>query len=74
MGKKIRESVALWKTYARGAPLLVNGQDILSILDREDDLISKNVSPACLVESRQEEDKRSHARTLATCASITHLL
>ncbi|ORY94771.1 hypothetical protein BCR43DRAFT_494565 [Syncephalastrum racemosum] len=43
MGKKIREGVTLWKTYARGAPLLVNGQDILSILDREDDLISKNL-------------------------------
>ncbi|CDH52075.1 hypothetical protein RO3G_06352 [Lichtheimia corymbifera JMRC:FSU:9682] len=43
LGNKIRESVALWKTYARGSPLLVDGKDILEILDAEDDLISRNL-------------------------------
>ncbi|KAI7885327.1 hypothetical protein K492DRAFT_123965 [Lichtheimia hyalospora FSU 10163] len=43
LGNKIRESVTLWKTYARGSPLLIDGKDILEILDAEDDLISRNL-------------------------------
>jgi hypothetical protein len=34
----------MWQEYTYSAPLLVDGKDILDILDREDDLISKNVS------------------------------
>lgn len=33
----------MWQEYTHCAPLLVDGKDILDILDREDDLISKNV-------------------------------
>ena len=40
---KIRESVSLWKQYARGAPLLVDEKDILDILDAEDALLAKDV-------------------------------
>ncbi|KAI9313030.1 hypothetical protein BX666DRAFT_1978820 [Dichotomocladium elegans] len=43
LGEKIRESVALWKSYVRGAPLMVDGQDILETLDKEDDLIAKSL-------------------------------
>jgi hypothetical protein len=43
LGIKIREAVAMWQEYTHFAPLLVDGKDILDILDREDDLISKNV-------------------------------
>lgn len=31
-------------TYTRNTPLLVNGEDIITVLDREDSLLSKNVS------------------------------
>ncbi|CAO3660876.1 unnamed protein product [Umbelopsis vinacea] len=44
LGIKIREAVAMWQEYTHFAPLLVDGKDILDILDREDDLISKNHS------------------------------
>lgn len=30
--------------YTRNSPLLVNGEDIITVLDREDVLLSKNVS------------------------------
>jgi len=43
LGIKIREAVAMWQEYTHCAPLLVDGKDILDILDREDDLISKNL-------------------------------
>ncbi|KAI8147260.1 hypothetical protein BJV82DRAFT_575987 [Fennellomyces sp. T-0311] len=43
LGTKIRESVSLWKQYARGAPMLVDGKDIIDVLDGEDDLIARNL-------------------------------
>ncbi|KAI9286334.1 hypothetical protein BC943DRAFT_321759 [Umbelopsis sp. AD052] len=43
LGIKIREAVSMWQEYTYSAPLLVDGKDILDILDREDDLISKNL-------------------------------
>lgn len=48
LGIKIREAVSMWQEYTYSAPLLVDGKDILDILDREDDLISKNVSSLLL--------------------------
>jgi hypothetical protein len=48
LGLKIREAVSMWHEYTYSAPLLVDGKDILDILDREDDLISKNVSTLAL--------------------------
>lgn len=42
LGDKIREGVSLWMTYTRDTPLLINGEDIITILDREDVLLSKN--------------------------------
>lgn len=30
-------------TYTRDTPLLINGEDIITVLDREDVLLSKNV-------------------------------
>ncbi|CAO3616248.1 unnamed protein product [Mucor hiemalis] len=42
LGDKIREGVSLWMTYTRNTPLLINGEDIITILDREDGLLSKN--------------------------------
>lgn len=40
-------------TYTRNTPLLVNGEDIITVLDREDTLLSKNVSEKyiCIYES-----------------------
>jgi hypothetical protein len=38
----------MWQEYTYSAPLLVDGKDILDILDREDDLLSKNVSTLTL--------------------------
>ncbi|KAG0166905.1 hypothetical protein DFQ28_006807 [Apophysomyces sp. BC1034] len=43
LGDKIRESETLWKTYTRNAPLNIDGKDILGVLDREDELIAKNL-------------------------------
>ncbi|KAH8556918.1 hypothetical protein BGW37DRAFT_474776 [Umbelopsis sp. PMI_123] len=43
LGLKIREAVSMWQEYTYSAPLLVDGKDILDILDREDDLLSKNL-------------------------------
>ncbi|KAL0074680.1 hypothetical protein J3Q64DRAFT_1777176 [Phycomyces blakesleeanus] len=43
LGEKIRESEALWKAHAKDTPLLVDGKDIIAILDREDDLLAKNL-------------------------------
>ncbi|CAO3684138.1 unnamed protein product [Rhizopus microsporus] len=42
LGEKIREGVTLWKTYTRNAPLLMNGENIIAILDREDSSLAKN--------------------------------
>jgi len=44
LGDKIREGVSLWMNYTRNTPLLVNGEDIITILDREDSLLARNVS------------------------------
>lgn len=44
LGDKIREGVSLWMNYTRNTPLLVNGEDIIVILDREDSLLARNVS------------------------------
>lgn len=44
LGDKIREGVSLWMNYTRNTPLLVNGEDIIVILDREDNLLARNVS------------------------------
>ncbi|KAI8879865.1 hypothetical protein K501DRAFT_192631 [Backusella circina FSU 941] len=43
LGDKIKEGVSLWMTYTRNSPLLIDGQDILSVLDQEDDLIARNL-------------------------------
>lgn len=42
LGDKIREGVSHWMTYTRDTPLLINGEDIIAVLDREDSLLSKN--------------------------------
>ncbi|KAI8984014.1 hypothetical protein BDF20DRAFT_857563 [Mycotypha africana] len=56
MGEDIRKQVALYKTYTKNACLCIHGkEDILSILDREDALVStttmltKKVIHACRV-------------------------
>ncbi|KAF7724877.1 hypothetical protein EC973_000590 [Apophysomyces ossiformis] len=43
LGEKIRESESLWKTYTRNAPLKIDGKDVLTILDQEDELLAKNL-------------------------------
>ncbi|GAN10622.1 hypothetical protein MAM1_0377c10166 [Mucor ambiguus] len=43
LGDKIREGVSLWMNYTRNTPLLVNGEDIIVILDREDSLLARNL-------------------------------
>ncbi|KAI8644226.1 hypothetical protein BD408DRAFT_413511 [Parasitella parasitica] len=43
LGDKIREGVSLWMNYTRNTPLLVNGEDIIVILDREDNLLARNL-------------------------------
>ncbi|KAF7730707.1 hypothetical protein EC973_001656 [Apophysomyces ossiformis] len=43
LGIKIREGVAMWKNYTRDAPMLVDGKDIIEILDQEDELLAKNL-------------------------------
>ncbi|KAG1467377.1 hypothetical protein G6F56_004447 [Rhizopus delemar] len=44
LGDKIREGVSLWKNYTKNAPLLVNGEDIIAILNKEDSSLAKNSS------------------------------
>lgn len=41
MGAGIRKQLLLYKSYTQNAPLLVNKQDVLTILDREDQWVSK---------------------------------
>ncbi|KAI7903494.1 uncharacterized protein BX663DRAFT_506663 [Cokeromyces recurvatus] len=43
LGDKIREGVSHWKIYTRNTPLLINGEDIITILDREDNLLARNL-------------------------------
>ncbi|KAJ2959115.1 hypothetical protein NQZ79_g5400 [Umbelopsis isabellina] len=43
LGVKIREAVSIWQEHTMYQPLKVDGKDILDILDREDDLIAKNL-------------------------------
>ncbi|KAI8076675.1 uncharacterized protein B0P05DRAFT_545423 [Gilbertella persicaria] len=43
LGDKIREGVALWLNYTRNTPLLIQGEDIITVLDREDVLLAKNL-------------------------------
>ncbi|KAI9491220.1 hypothetical protein BDB00DRAFT_789751 [Zychaea mexicana] len=37
------EEIKMWKQYARGAPMIVDGKDIIETLDREDALIAQNL-------------------------------
>lgn len=53
LGDKIREGVSLWMNYTRNTPLLVNGEDIIVILDREDSLLARNVSVGSELEWNQ---------------------
>ena len=34
----------MWKTYARDAPMRLDGKDILDILASQDDILAKDVS------------------------------
>ncbi|KAI9272006.1 hypothetical protein BY458DRAFT_586433 [Sporodiniella umbellata] len=65
LGEKIREGVSLWMTYTGNAPLLVNGENIVAILDREDSSLAKNsATPA----SRLSYDDRTNS-SLSTSSS-----
>ncbi|KAG2195951.1 hypothetical protein INT47_007087 [Mucor saturninus] len=41
MGAGIRKQVSLYRSYTQNAPLLINNQDAIAILDREDQWVSK---------------------------------
>jgi hypothetical protein len=41
----------MWKTYTRNAPMKVNGEDILVILELQDNLLDKNVRLLTMVAS-----------------------
>ncbi|ORX56240.1 hypothetical protein DM01DRAFT_1382518 [Hesseltinella vesiculosa] len=41
LGDKIHEGVNHWRTYTRGAPLLMNGEDILVHLELQDSLLDR---------------------------------
>ncbi|KAI9484045.1 MAG: hypothetical protein EXX96DRAFT_163075 [Benjaminiella poitrasii] len=43
LGDKIREGVSHWKIYTRNTSLLINGEDIIAVLDREDSLLARNL-------------------------------
>ncbi|KAI8376190.1 uncharacterized protein BYT42DRAFT_546901 [Radiomyces spectabilis] len=67
LGAKIREGEALWKTYARNAPMLIDGQDIIATLNREDELLAKNLP---VHPSRLSYD--SHVRRSPSISSSSH--
>ncbi|KAI8330106.1 hypothetical protein BC941DRAFT_441537 [Chlamydoabsidia padenii] len=71
LGDKIREGVDMWKTYTRNAPMKVNGEDILVILELQDNLLGKNVTNQS---SRMSVDlkSRSNSPTNSTSSSTTH--
>ncbi|KAG1450990.1 hypothetical protein G6F55_009412 [Rhizopus delemar] len=59
LGDKIREGVSLWMTYTKNAPLLINGEDIITVLDREDSSLAKNsATPSSRI---SYDDKYSNA-------------
>ncbi|KAG2200760.1 hypothetical protein INT47_002804 [Mucor saturninus] len=68
LGDKIREGVFLWMTYTRNTPLLVNGEDIITVLDREDTLLSKNQP---IPSSRVSYDGRVNSGTGITLTPST---
>ncbi|CAO3641883.1 unnamed protein product [Cunninghamella echinulata] len=74
LGEKIREGVDMWKTYTRDAPLMVNGEDILVILDLQDNLLDRNPSynssrMSIDIKSRGNSPTNSSSSTTTTSAS-----
>ncbi|KAI8369861.1 hypothetical protein EDC96DRAFT_503625 [Choanephora cucurbitarum] len=61
LGDKIREGVALWLNYTRNTPLMIKGEDILTILEREDTLLAKNlpISQLDTIQTDSSNVKRS---------------
>jgi hypothetical protein len=41
----------MWKTYTRNAPMKINGEDILVVLELQDNLLDKNVRLLIMVAS-----------------------
>ncbi|CAO3620077.1 unnamed protein product [Cunninghamella blakesleeana] len=68
LGEKIREGVEMWKTYTRNAPLIVNGEDILIVLDLQDNLLDRNLS---LSSSRMSIDMKSRGNSPTNSSSST---
>ncbi|CDS08695.1 hypothetical protein LRAMOSA10056 [Lichtheimia ramosa] len=80
LGEKIRKSVAMWKTYARDAPMLLDGKDILDILASQDDILTKDgpgrhrmsvdSSNGPLSSPRSCRDPLKHTRTASLHAGV----
>ncbi|KAI9357540.1 hypothetical protein BD770DRAFT_427769 [Pilaira anomala] len=68
LGDKIREGVFLWMNYTRNSPLLINGEDIITVLDREDVLLAKNQP---IPSSRVSYDGRVNSGTGITLTPST---
>ncbi|KAL9548855.1 hypothetical protein PS6_006380 [Mucor atramentarius] len=68
LGDKIREGVSLWMNYTRNTPLLVNGEDIITILDREDSLLARNLP---IPSSRVTHDGKLNTGTGVTLTPST---
>ncbi|KAI8877616.1 hypothetical protein K501DRAFT_306314 [Backusella circina FSU 941] len=51
LGDSIRDDVRLFKTYSYDQPLLINGVNVLTILDREDVILTKNHAVICAYNS-----------------------
>ncbi|CAO3652788.1 unnamed protein product [Mucor fragilis] len=68
LGDKIREGVSLWMNYTRNTPLLVNGEDIIVILDREDSLLARNLP---IPSSRVTHDGKLNTGTGVTLTPST---
>ncbi|KAF1796934.1 hypothetical protein V8B55DRAFT_1378979 [Mucor lusitanicus] len=68
LGDKIREGVSLWMNYTRNTPLLVNGEDIIVILDREDSLLARNLP---IPSSRVTHDGKLNTSTGITLTPST---
>ncbi|KAI7877577.1 hypothetical protein K492DRAFT_197560 [Lichtheimia hyalospora FSU 10163] len=76
LGEKIRKSVTMWKTYARDAPMLVDGKDILDILASQDDILTKDgpgrhrMSVDSISSPRTCRDALKHTRTASLHAGV----
>ncbi|KAI8990828.1 hypothetical protein BDF20DRAFT_841073 [Mycotypha africana] len=75
LDERIREGVSLWRIYTRNSPLMINGEEIITILDREDDLLERNLpipssrythTPLALTPSTSSNTRRASIRSSIT--------